>query len=205
MSEGREAGASGGGEEHASMGPTSLDVGGIASAAAHRRRRLSSFNGADISRCRRGGRWLASCDLDGARYRFNGADISRCRRALDAPIGSVSRPPRLQWGRHLSMSEGPLPLAPRAPLSCFNGADISRCRRGKARAWERTRPLQWGRHLSMSEGRTCTTYHQHGEALLQWGRHLSMSEGTEPGRERVLKRLQWGRHLSMSEGRRTPT
>ncbi len=112
-----------------------------------------------------------------------------------------SRPSRsrrlnaLQWGRHLSMSEGRGARAgdwKTMDVDASTAADISRCRRLECtrRELERLARLQWGRHLSMSLER-------HGKQLplldgldwtvpLHWGRHLSMSRGTDDRRrERI--------------------
>ncbi len=125
----------------ASMGPTSVDVGGRVPARRRQEgdRRCGRFNGADISRCRR---------EDRAKWKLTRAT--------------------LQWGRHQSMSEGgassmgPTSVAiggrSRRHLRGFNGADISRCRRvraGKIPADRASKLLQWGRHQSMSEGASC--------------------------------------------------
>ncbi len=100
MSEGRSAGVTRTRTPNASMGPTSLDVGGVG------RRR-----------------WLGWGETG-----FNGADISRCRREFLTPR-SLADHVVLQWGRHLSMSEGGARSEARRDHGSFNGADISRCRR----------------------------------------------------------------------------
>ncbi len=115
----------------------------------------------------------------------------------------ASRP--LQWGRHLSMSEGSgartrakhLTQASMGPTSLDVGGRREPAHLTEA-AWEF--PLQWGRHLSMSEG-DATSPPAKSASRLQWGRHLSMSEGGgTDARFRRRHLLQWGRHLSMSEG-----
>ena len=198
----------------ASMGPTSVDVGGRVAWDEPCTDCLGSgFNGADISRCRRGAR------SDLARYWigtvcFNGADISRCRREQERPgerqdhhgasmgptsvdvggtrsgVEGVRIEAKLQWGRHQSMSEGEQTVsAPLVEVAGFNGADISRCRRVtrcfSPRAW---RGLQWGRHQSMSEGPRPTLKRPKSTPGLQWGRHQSMSEGRPLHDGRRLRR-----------------
>ncbi len=195
----------------ASMGPTSLDVGGSdARDGPASCTDAPGFNGADISRCRRGAIQRVTRRRT---IRFNGADISRCRRGRRGhlPFAIGLREARLQWGRHLSMSEG-----------------SGQGERGTARS--RRMSLQWGRHLSMSEGLRpfslasvrrssrlasmgptsldvggaidrCVRAWVPPSARLQWGRHLSMSEGCVLAPKfGSLESLQWGRHLSMSEG-----
>ncbi len=111
-------------------------------------RACEGFNGAGISRCRKA---HAGPEHRACRQSFNGAGISRCRKdqghhrddsrgrasmgpaSLDAGRARSRRDPgrtRLQWGRHLSMPEGP---------------EHHRRRRT-------ANVLQWGRHLSMPEG-----------------------------------------------------
>ncbi len=250
------------------MGPTSLDVGGPHWTVPYAAPSPPRFNGADISRCRRAGRlvpggaavvvWASmgptSLDVGGSRQRHGcrpwplGAsmgptslDVGGSRRPR---LAAPSRSSPLQWGRHLSMSEGSGSSRSRGRPARFNGADISRCRRVSDEAARIVFAvlLQWGRHLSMSEGaegdvpRASWPWGRHlsmsersrskrfngadisrcrrdrrvrpgvdggGPSVLQWGRHLSMSEG--PGVAGCARltcwRLQWGRHLSMSEGR----
>ena len=138
----------------ASMGPTSVDVGGVQHHETQevfaarllqwgRHQSMSEgrgsrhtgrvsipprFNGADISRCRR------EVARGGLTYRirtgFNGADISRCRRVSSSP---AHRSTRTGFnGADISRCRRARRGAPRSPCcrAGFNGADISRCRRG---------------------------------------------------------------------------
>ena len=110
---------------------------------------------------------------------------------------------QLQWGRDLSVAEGPQSRQPISIASAsFNGAATFRSRkvgqfrhaphdygpasmgprpfgRGRRGAWRAATPpiwLQWGRDLSVAEGRP----HAVGQVplyQLQWGRDLSVAEG----------------------------
>ncbi len=144
----------------ASMGPTSLDVGGFVLVEIRVTWHRSSFNGADISRCRRDLETAMASQLRAGIELQWGRHLSMSEGRILRDIGWLLVWQRsLQWGRHLSMSEGGVGSRRAARPTCrrFNGADISRCRRvddGRRLGDQRERALQWGRHLSMSEGTT---------------------------------------------------
>ena len=146
----------------------------------------------------------------------------RCR----ATGGFQSRSP-LQWGRNLSVAEGPRAGPFRTRRRGFNGAATFRLRKVRAHATEghATRALQWGRNLSVAEGRwwageggrrrrasmgpqpfgcgrRVPTPATVMRTALQWGRNLSVAEGSSlaPGALQICA-LQWGRNLSVAEGR----
>ena len=89
---------------------------------------------------------------------------------------------RLQWGRDLSVAEGPAAgKSTPVPGPRFNGA-----------ATFRSRKVVW---------RVLATPH---DLALQWGRDLSVAEGFQPsGLSWWHDTLQWGRDLSVAEGCRT--
>ena len=166
------------------------------------------FNGADISRCRRG---AAPRDARGVRGPLasmgpTSVDVGGAR--VSAHRQSFHSSP-LQWGRHQSMSEGG--RARRADLPDPHGLQWGRHQsmsEGLIVASAPINPngLQWGRHQSMSEGAARRSAFTLLSSWLQWGRHQSMSEGHDhrrPKRRRALG-LQWGRHQSMSEGSPAP-
>ena len=60
----------------------------------------------------------------------------------------------LQWGRNLSVAEGPRPAAARPSAWRFNGAATFRLRKVSDPCMEcmKAIELQWGRNLSVAEG-----------------------------------------------------
>ena len=61
---------------------------------------------------------------------------------------------KLQWGRDLSVAEGPYTGLPFEALPSFNGAATFRSRKveNKISDLNTTLTLQWGRDLSVAEG-----------------------------------------------------
>ena len=136
--------------------------------------------------------------------RFNGAATFRLRKGKEVSL-KFSGWLALQWGRNLSVAEGPLGLHRRQPKL----------------------GLQWGRNLSVAEGavalmrsremraasmgpqpfgcgRRTTPAGGASRRMLQWGRNLSVAEGADSSpRAAIVRKLQWGRNLSVAEGART--
>ena len=132
---------------------------------------------------------------------FNGAATFRLRKVFSQAISAVP-PPALQWGRNLSVAEGP----------------------GHTRQWMRPNGLQWGRNLSVAEGhghlycRRAVTRRFNGAATFRLRKEQGhraaaspsgASMGPQPfGCGRRLSTscsafsslLQWGRNLSVAEG-----
>ena len=210
------------------------------------RRHGRSFNGAATFRLRKGQR--PTCQRALA-ISFNGAATFRLRkehgrrRHVDARVASMGpqpfgcgRPMRwsttskisaLQWGRNLSVAEGPAARSTtRARPCCFNGAATFRLRKERG-----LRLAQRGRQASMGPqpfgcgrraGHAAPSWRPRGfngaatfrlrkgagrsmaaprAAPLQWGRNLSVAEGNGFWEGvRLIDRLQWGRNLSVAEG-----
>ena len=133
---------------------------------------------------------------------FNGAATFRSRKAQAAPPGRYGLA-ELQWGRDLSVAEGPS-WRPDPPTTCPASMGPRPFGRGRgiARllAGEKAQ-LQWGRDLSVAEG---------GRGRRGRGGRQQASMGPRPfgrGRGRrempvlqVPAALQWGRDLSVAEG-----
>ena len=111
--------------------------------------------------------------------------FGRGRIGAGRPAGVFAE---LQWGRDLSVAEGPKPKAPAAciPLASMGprpfgrGRDMLCGKLGRRRLW-----LQWGRDLSVAEGALASILIE-ANSVLQWGRDLSVAEG--PSRARRTRR-----------------
>ena len=137
-----------------SMGPQPFGCGRRRLGRRRRRARRPSM-GPQPFGC---GRGSSARQGSGRRRPFNGAATFRLRKARPRrrlPLWLF----RLQWGRNLSVAEGP---------------DCRAC--GQAGCH-----LQWGRNLSVAEGCECDHPADRHEPL-QWGRNLSVAEGKTTGR-----------------------
>ena len=141
----------------ASMGPTSVDVGGALPSCV--------------------ARLMSASVLQWGRHQ----SMSEGGRVLSRLVGRASM---LQWGRHQSMSEGCWSVYVSRTSRCFNGADISRCRRvsGEKILLDLGSGFN-GADISRCRRDAARWSEANGMPLvLQWGRHQSMSEG---GRSRA--------------------
>ena len=90
-----------------------------------------------------------------------------------------SRDSMLQWGRNLTVAEGPHPGASgRAGRVASMGPQLDSCGRRyrRQRSQWHEGSLQWGRNLTVAEGRVREARHGRLEKL-QWGRNLTVAEG----------------------------
>ena len=182
-----------------------------------------SFNGAATFRSRKG---VRRAPRVAGRQGFNGAATFRSRKAAaDMSTGAFVR--QLQWGRDLSVAEGPSCRQKAARYTCGLqwGRDLSVAEGLFARVHGRSRtPLQWGRDLSVAEGpphnrgllpcacfNGAATFRSRKEGHhRQHEAHAHASMGPRPfGRGREISsgeictevcKLQWGRDLSVAEG-----
>ena len=148
------------------------------------------FNGAAVSRPRKGGRARA---MSRGLGRFNGAAVSRPRKGHCISANHY-RYVWLQWGRGLATAEGkPIATNHNPRWSCFNGAAVSRPRKARVEPSVSVSllRLQWGRGLATAEGCDALTVHVGGK-WLQWGRGLATAEG-----HRTTTREVWTSHASM--------